>query len=113
MAQFIVIPTLARVAFFFKEATGKPLTPSVTWQSWKTLSGDIYNEILLYIRPCHRKIIEDTIDGVYTTPCAIMRQLLRPHGLRIEYRNKIWKLSQDEKGGLCVRTLSGCIVSWN
>lgn len=113
-AQFIVVPTLSKVSTIFKEATGKPLTSNVTWKSWNTLSKETYDDIEEYIRPCHRGILEGTIDGTHNTPCALMRQLIRPYGMRIDYRNKTWTLrDSDEDHEKGIRTRSGCIIVWD
>ena len=111
-AQFIIIPSLHRVSACFTEATGKPLTPNCSWNTWNTISKESYDEIATYVRPCHSNILDSTRDGLYPNPCALLRQLLRPHGLRIDYRNKVWTLRDadfQEKG---IRTRSGCVVVW-
>jgi hypothetical protein len=113
-AQFIVIPPLAKVSSYFREATGRPVTPSVTWSTWNKLSHESYTEIASYIRPCHSNILDSTRDGLYDTPCALMRQLLRPHGMRIDYRNNVWTLREIEEGHeKGIRTRSGCLIVWD
>ena len=113
-AQFIVVPPLAKVSLYFREATGKSFTPFITWTSWNALSNETYTDIETYIRPCHSSIFDSTRNGNYDTPCALMRQLLRPHGLRIDYRNNVWTLREiegdTEKG---IRTKSGCLIIWD
>ena len=111
-AQFVVVPPFSRVSAFFTEATGKPLTNNITWEKWTTLSSTTYDEIELFIRPCHSSILYSTRDGIYSTPCALMRQLLRPHGFRIEYRNNVWKICDAHSQGKGIRTRSGCVIVW-
>lgn len=111
-AQFIVIPPLARVSAYFTEATGKPLTPNITWNRWNALSSETYDEIATYVRPCHSGILDSTRDGLYENPCTLLRQLLRPHGLRIDYRNKIWTVRTAEFQEKGIRTRSGCVIVW-
>jgi hypothetical protein len=112
-AQFVVVPSLPKVSAFFLETTGKPLTPNCTWNSWKKISSESLDEIATYIRPCHSSILDSTRDGIYDTPCALIRQLLRPHGFRIDYRNKVWTLRTSDFQEKGIRTRSGCIIEWD
>jgi hypothetical protein len=113
-AQFIVVPTLSKVSIIFQEATGKPLSSNVTWKCWNKLSNETYEDIEAYIRPCHRGILEGTISGIYSTPCALIRQLIRPYGMKIDYRNKLWTLrDSDENKEKGIRTISGCVIVWD
>ena len=96
MSQFSVIPDLAIVSEFIKEVTGCTSLLDSVWSSW--LPGDP-NRIAEYLqkirgwyRPCHLKILNETEDGLQRNPCALIRQLIRPHGLIILYQNKKWKI---------------------
>jgi hypothetical protein len=93
MAQFTKIPPLETIAIFFKEVTGLDLAQDVAWTSWVSSDTSGSLEVLKgFYRPCHLKILNDTEAGLHMNPCALLRQLLRPHNLNIEYRNKTWKI---------------------
>jgi hypothetical protein len=111
-AQFTVLPPLSKVSYYFKEATGKPLTTTITWNRWISLTKEMYDEIEEYIRPCHRSILLATRTGEYSTPCALFRQLLRPYKLRIDYRNNVWTLRERKVVETGIRTISGCTIDW-
>jgi hypothetical protein len=91
MAQFTKIPPLETIAIFFKEVTGLDLAQDVIWTAWIP-SSDSLETLRGFYRPCHLKILNDTEAGLHLNPCALLRQLLRPHGLTISYRNKTWKI---------------------
>lgn len=91
MAQFTKIPPLETIAIFFKEVTGLDLAQDVAWTKWNA-GTETLDTLRGFYRPCHLKILNDTEAGLHLNPCALLRQLLRPHNLNIEYRNKTWKI---------------------
>jgi hypothetical protein len=95
-SQFIEIPPVGDVQGLFTAATGRPLDIGVTWTTWRPLDPDHLLEFQAYIRPCHRRIFTETLDDIQS-PCAFLRQLLKPHGFNI-YKHK------DE---FCVGSLKG------
>jgi len=36
--------------------------------------------------------MDDTEAGLHVNPSSLLRQLLRPHGLNIQYRRTSWKI---------------------
>jgi hypothetical protein len=110
MAQFIVIPPLQRVAALFSIATTRPLEPEVTWTAWSSIPDTVLEEFRQYIRPCHHKLLNETLTG--KSPLAFLRQLLRPHGYRIETTTIGWRLT-SENAGKGIRIQSGVTISFN
>ena len=113
MAQFSVTPDLLIVSTFIKEVTGSLCSPDSSWTIWLPGDPNVVNDCLTKIRswyrPCHLKILNETEDGLHSNPCALIRQLLRPHGLTILYRNKIWKIIKSNKG---VSLNDAHVVNW-
>jgi hypothetical protein len=113
MAQFSVSPDIAVVRLFIKEVTGCPCEPDSSWSAWlpgnPTTIDECLQKIRSWYRPCHLKILNETEGGLHSNPCALIRQLLRPHGLTIQYRNKIWKIVKSKKG---VTTGDEKVVDW-
>ncbi len=114
-AQFVVIPPLEKVKSLFQYSTGKELTPDVCWGNWKFPTTELYDLIRPYYRPCHSQILQETEEKIQKSPCALLRQLLRPHGYKIVASGKnTWKLVNsldDSPKGIIVR--SGKTVVWN
>jgi hypothetical protein len=100
MSQFVTLPPLEKVALLFLNATGCRFEVDASWKSWKPLTIEKLAWLRPYIRPCHQKILNDTISGVHATPLALLRQLLRPYEYRIEAGNGGWVLryGKPEKG---------------
>jgi hypothetical protein len=105
MAQFVVVPPLSRVRSLFESVTGVKFVPEACWKSWHVVNYDWLYE---FIRPSHQKLLIETIEGVQSTPCSLLRQLLRPHDYRIERTSYGWVLKQGRKstspGKVSVRT---------
>ena len=114
MAQFSMQPDLAVVSIFIKEVTGCLCESDSSWSAWLPGDPNIIDECLQKIRswyrPCHLKILNETEGGLHSNPCALIRQLLRPHGLTILFRNKTWKIVKSNKG---VSLNDAHIVNWN
>ncbi len=83
-AQFSVVPSRSFVEALFVKLTGRPMVPEVCWTTWYDVSSEEYYALSPYIRPCHQKILSETIEGIQKTPCALLRQFLRPYNFRIE-----------------------------
>jgi len=98
MAQFSILPPLTKVAAFFKEVTGQPCEVDTTWSIWITDSdlSHYFDEFRFWYRPCHLKILNDTVAALHVNPAPLLRQLLRPHGLGIQYRKNMWKLVKEK-----------------
>lgn len=91
---------MEKVALLFYSATGCRLEVDASWTSWKTVSPASYTWLRPYIRPCHQRVLNDTINGTYPTPLSLFRQLLRPYEYRIEAGGGHWTLrtASPEKG---------------
>ena len=96
MAQFTSIPPLTKISIFFKEVTGLDPDIDVIWSAWLPGDPHVIEECLTHLRlcyrPCHLKILDDTEAGLHINPSSLLRQLLRPHGLNIQYRGSRWKI---------------------
>lgn len=114
-AQFVIVPPLEKVKLMFQYITGKELVSEVCWGNWKYPTAEMYNMIRQYYRPCHSQILQETEEKVQKTSCALLRQLVRPHGYRIVTNGKnTWKLvntADESPKGIIVR--SGKTVVWN
>jgi hypothetical protein len=110
MAQFRVVPSLKKIAVIFKEATGMVLEVGITWKEWKELSRETLESLRPYYRPCHIHILEETESEKYENPCTLLRQLLRPHGLRISVKHSEWKLCTETIAG--IKKHDGLILDW-
>lgn len=113
-AQFCAIPPLAKVEALFAAATAKQLTPGATWSEWHPISPEQYEMFRPYIRPSHQRLLNHTLSGENPTPCAFLRQLLRPHGYRIESANRCWTLrvNGDEPVEHAVRRDKTVLINW-
>ena len=111
MAQFVVVPPLGKVGGLFFVVTGKVMTVEVGWSRWMDVSACMFDVFRPYIRPSHQKILTETIAGVQRNPCALLRQLLRPHGLRIEATSNGWILKEANAGKGVVKK-EGTTVVW-
>ena len=86
--QFRTIPPLSDVQELFCKVTGVKFFAESTWFEWirsDLMSPDDYLHFIEYIRPSHRKILLDTVNGNQKNPCSFLRQLLRPHGYTIVF----------------------------
>ncbi len=111
MAQFVVVPPLTKVGGAFFVVTGKVMTVEAGWSKWNDVSACMFDVFRPYIRPSHQKILNETIAGVQRNPCALFRQLLRPHGLRIEATSHGWIL-KEANAGKGVAKKDGTTVVW-
>ena len=91
---------MEKVAMLFYSATGCRLEVDASWKTWNALAPESYVWLKPYIRPCHQKILNETITGLHATPLALLRQLLRPYDYRIESGAGSWTLKhgKPEKG---------------
>lgn len=111
-AQFTTVPPLETVEHFFKIVTGIPFKLDATWVSWLTAEPDDVFEFLSYIRPCHRKLLMETADGVQPNPCSFLRQLLRPHGFAIRLSKKRYIVEELKEDSKTVGKKPGTTVVW-
>lgn len=97
-AQFVQVPSLERIRQIFTFVTGQPFEPHVSWSKWNALSQADIEWVRAYIRPCHQKILNDTVGG--ENPCRLMRQLLRPYDYYIVVKagNFSLRKGKEEKG---------------
>jgi hypothetical protein len=95
-SQFVQVPPLENIQGLFTAVTGCTFEPLVTWSSWRHQGSDKYSWLEAYIRPCHQKILLETKAGIQKTPCALLRQLLRPYDYHISAKNGIWTLTQGK-----------------
>lgn len=117
MSQFSIVPPLKQIAIFFKQVTGTECEVDATWTAWTAWTActvftqvDILEDFRPYYRPCHTKILDETASGLYKDPSRLLRQLLRPHGLTLQYRNKVWTLMKIN-AGLDI-TEATTVVNW-
>ena len=108
MAQFVVKPPLAVVGPLFSAATGHELKIGVSWDTFKIIPDDLLEAVRPYIRPCHQDVLDRTLAG--GSPLTLLRQLLRPHGFRIETTTKGWRLYDPSHP--CVAHVKGGTVQW-
>jgi hypothetical protein len=108
-AQFVQVPSLERVRQIFSFVTGQPFEPHVSWSTWRSPSQEDFAWVRAYIRPCHQKILNDTVAG--ENPCRLMRQLLRPYDYYIDAKAGMWSLRSGhvEKG---VRECGEKSIEW-
>lgn len=109
MAQFIVKPPLSIAGSVFKAATGRELTAGVSWVEFIPVSDEVLETVRPYFRPCHQDILDRTLAG--GTPLTLLRQLLRPHRLRIETVSKGWRVYDPAQP--CVAHSNGTTISWD
>ena len=114
MAQFSELPPLDKINIFVKEVTGSSCEVDAMWTSWLPGDSAVVDSCLSSFRqcyrPCHLKILNETENGLHSNPCALIRQLLRPHGLTVQFRNKTWKIIRKLKGGLI--DVVDIVVDW-
>lgn len=109
MAQFVVPPPLTIVGSVFSAATGRTLGAGVSWLEMNSIPAELLEPIRGYIRPCHRTMFERTVNG--ESPIPFLRQLLRPHGLRIEKVTRGWRVV--DPACPCVAHTPGTTVIWD
>ena len=111
-AQFSEIPPLDEVKTLFTTATGCNFILEVEWKSWLDIDPDDLFEFMPYIRPCHQKLLMDTANGEQKSPCAFLRQLLRPHGYTIHHGRINYSLQEIKEGSKTVDKKVGKTVTW-
>lgn len=115
MAQFVLPPPLEVVMPFFECVTGKPLEVGVTWSRWTPISEEAANLIRGYFRPCHRGALHEAETGSTKATLTLLRQILRPHRLKILANGTQWTLVEMEDvvaaPGVAVKT--GKVVHWS
>jgi len=109
--QFSELPPISDINDLFLKATGVKLTLYTTWSSWNPVDPEEYFIFQPYIRPCHQRILVETINGVQPNPCAFLRQLLRPYGLHIVKRNNQYKVCVVSEH--TVGKKPGTLLSWS
>ena len=110
-AQFTDLPPFSDIEDLFKKATGLQLSLYTTWRLWKHVDPEDYAIFQPYIRPCHQRILLDTINGVQQSPCSLLRQLLRPYGILIQKTNKQYKLCEHTNP--TVGKKDGTTITWS
>jgi len=110
-AQFKEVPPLEDVKELFTAATGCSFQDDVSWKQWLTVDVDLILCIQAYIRPSHQKILNETAQGDRNA-CALLRQLLRPHGYCINHCQKIWSLIPIKEESKTVGKKEGGTVVW-
>ena len=108
MAQFVIPPPLTKVSVIFTAATGRPLHAGVGWDAWISPPPTDLEAVRPYIRPCHQRLLNETLAG--KSPLALLRQLLRPHGYRIDTEGKGWRLVGPD--GVHGSHGPGCLIEW-
>ena len=111
-AQFSVIPPLGKIQVLFKDATDKEMIPGIHWSVWKTPPSTCIEELRPYYRPCHMHILNETLENPAKTPCALLRQLLRPHNLQIQKKGSVWVLNSTVEKAAPVILKEGGVVDW-
>ena len=112
-AQFISLPPLVDIQELFVKATGLPFQTNVSWSLWLPVDID---EIIIfrpYIRPCHQKLIMDTINGIQKNVCSLLRQLLRPYSFSIIKKKNFYTLVEMKENAKVVGKKSGVTVVWS
>jgi len=115
MAQFTEVPPLTQINIFVKEVTGRICEVDASWSAWLTGDATIIDTCLTqlrsYYRPCHLKLLIEYM-SLKSNPCNLIRQLIRPYGLTIQYRNSLWKIIRKHKDGI-IDIGDPNIVSWS
>jgi hypothetical protein len=111
-AQFVELPPLEDIIELYKTATGGKFHLEETWRTWNIVHPDDLYVFQSYIRPCHRKLLNDTANGIQTTPCSFLRQLLRPYNYSIVYDKNTYSLQEFKAGVKTVVKKDGVVVEW-
>ncbi len=113
MSQFMVIPPLAKIAALFTKLTEKELHVEACWSTWSPYEPADIEWLRPFIRPCHQKILNETISGEQPNPLALLRQILRPHGMRIECKHGAMTVTVASPMIKAVREKEGILMDWN
>jgi hypothetical protein len=113
-AQFCALPPLTKVEALFVTATAKQLSSGVSWSEWIPVPSAEIEQFRPYIRPSHQRLLNSTLGGEHSTPCAFLRQLLRPHGYRIVAAAGSWtlRLKGDDPVEHAVRRNKPVLIDW-
>ncbi len=113
-AQFCAVPPLSKVESLFVAATASQLSSGVAWSEWHPVSVEQLEQFRPYIRPSHQRLLNLTVSGEHPTPCAFLRQLLRPHGFKIETTTHGWilRMNGDEPVDHAVRRNRLVTIDW-
>lgn len=113
-AQFCALPPLTKVETLFVAATATQLSAGASWSEWKTVFPEQLEQFRPYIRPSHQRLLNLTLNGENVTPCAFLRQLLRPHGYRIESATRGWilRMNGDEPVEHAIRRDCSVTIDW-
>lgn len=113
-AQFCAIPPLAKVETLFVAATATQFHSGSAWSEWQPVSPDLLEQFRPYIRPSHQRLLNLTVSGEHPTPCAFLRQLLRPHGYKIESSGHGWllRMNGEEPVEHAVRREKSVTIAW-
>jgi hypothetical protein len=113
-AQFCAIPPLAKVEELFAAATATQLSSGVIWSEWHPIPAEQLEQFRPYIRPSHQRLLNLTVSGDHPAPCAFLRQLLRPHGYKIESAAHHWtlRMNGDEPLDHAVRRNRSVTIAW-
>ncbi len=112
-AQFVDLPPLDDIKELFKKTTNLPFQLNVSWTIW--IPADIDDLLVFkpYIRPCHQKLLMDTLYGEQKNACSFLRQLLRPYGYTITKRKNFYTLAEIKEITGVVGKKAGKIISWS
>jgi hypothetical protein len=103
-AQFRMIPPLAKITELFESVTSKPFTSGISWTEWKLPATSAPYEVFRpYIRPSHHTLLNSVIAGSH--PTAFLRQLLRPHGYKIQSTETGWTLQNMNPEPVAIRII--------
>ena len=111
--QFKAIPPLEDIKELFKAATGCAFQVEMSWARWTPLDPDDVFCFQPYIRPCHVTILLETANGIRNA-CALLRQLLRPHGYGIvrHQGKELWSLHELKENAKLVGKKAGAVIHW-
>lgn len=102
-AQFRMIPPLTKVKELFVQVTGQDFHVGATWTVWISTATTAPFEVFRpYIRPSHSALLNTVVQAITATvppnPLPFLRQLLRPHGYKIETTPTSWILREKDDG---------------
>jgi hypothetical protein len=116
-AQFRMIPPLTKVKELFEELTATTFCPGATWSTWVSQPNSALYEVFRpYIRPSHQTLLNTVVAaGPSAYPLPFLRQLLRPHGFRIEATAAGWALHEKSDNGRGIVTLHTKVahITWD
>lgn len=100
-AQFRMIPPLTKVKDLFVQVTGQDFHIGATWTAWSLTANSAPFEVFRpYIRPSHNALLNSVVLAISAAtapnPLPFLRQLLRPHGYKIETARSGWILREKE-----------------